>query len=81
MPDPATGQQVNVGVTLSSSEGVVPLGIPNVPGKDFKDIEAYTVRIGNAMFTVYTASLERGEFGDTIKTVGVYPGFETRLGG
>lgn len=78
--DPNTGQPVTVGVMLSSTEGEIPLGLPRIPEKDYKDIDLYTVRIGGEMITVYKATLE-GRAGGTIKTVlGVYPGFESYFG-
>lgn len=71
------------GVTVSSTEEQYPLGFPNVPGKEsYQDLESYSVNIGGAKFTVFKATLEKGEYGDMAnKTiVGVYPGFETTLG-
>jgi hypothetical protein len=79
VPDFKTGGSVNVGVMASSTEGRYPLGFPRIPGKEYKDIEAWLVSIGGAKFTVYAATL--GEEESPARTLlGVYPGFETRLG-
>lgn len=79
VPNPATGEQVSVGVMAYSAEDEWPRGLPNIPGKDYKDLEVYQVRIGGTGFAVYTASLE-DDAGNIVKTVGVYPRFETTLG-
>lgn len=68
-----------MGVLASSAEDWVPLGIPDIPGKEYKDLQVYTVAIGGASIGVYTASLTN-EFGDIIKTIGIYPGVESTLG-
>ncbi len=79
VPNPMTGESVSVGVVATSSEYQYPMGTPNIPGKDYKDIQAYQVSIGGAKLAVYTATLE-GDDGSVVKTIGIYPGFETKLG-
>lgn len=78
IPDPVSGKSIAVGVNVSSTTGEFPLGTPQIPGKDYRDLKAFSVRIGNDMCTVYQANLV-GENGETIKTLGMYPGFESHL--
>lgn len=84
VPNPATGKQVSVGVLVTSTEGKFPLGLPKVIGDKIdydqpNDLNLFQVNIGGAKLAVYTATL-KNESGDSVKTVGVYPGFETQLG-
>lgn len=80
VPDPFTGRQVTVGVISSSTEGEYPMGLPSIPGKEWHPgdkLDVYQVRIGNAMVGVYTESHAGNS--SVIKTIGIYPGFETFL--
>lgn len=79
IPDPFTGKQVSVGVMAYSSEDQWPMGLPKVPGKDYKDLEVYQVKIGGAGLAVYAGSLTK-EDGEIVRTIGVYPAGETTLG-
>jgi len=79
VPNPMTGESVSVGVMATSAEGQHPMGLPKIPGKEYKDIQAYQVSIGGAKLAVYIASLEDKD-GSVVKTIGIYPGFETTFG-
>ncbi len=81
VPNPNNGEAVSVGVMLASSEGGHPLGYPGAIFKDFNwdNLEVFQVSIGGAKLAVYKADILKGD-GSVVKTVGVYPGFETTLG-
>lgn len=79
VPHPVTGEQVSVGVLAYSVEDQWPKGLPQLPGRDYTSVDAYEVRIGGAGLAVYTAFLKDKD-GSVFRTVGVYPGFETKLG-
>lgn len=81
VPNPTNGQAVSVGVTLSSSEEGYALGFPGAIFKDlkYKNLEIYKVSIGGTTLAVYKTDILKDN-GKWVKTVGVYPGFQTTLG-
>jgi hypothetical protein len=79
VPNPATGEQVGVGVMVSSTEENNPFfGAPRMGDKYFRDVEAFEIKVGNARLTVATGVLEGGD--RNVRTVAISPGFETTLG-
>lgn len=85
-PDAGVGVGVEVpnnilaGVMVSSSEDQYPRGLPHVSGKEYKDIDWWSVVVGGAKFTVYKAELKPDKYSTGHTVLGVYPAFETGLG-
>lgn len=80
VPDPVTRKPVSVGLTVSSANVDIPLGMPKEIADKIADgpdaLQAYQVRIGGMNLAVYTAKLT-GQNPNAITILGVYPGFET----
>lgn len=79
IPNPTTGEQVSVGIVAASTEGEYAMGLPAALANKMRDIQSYQLSIGGVKLAVYTASLWNDD-GSMVKTVGVYPGFQSKLG-
>ena len=82
IPGREIGDSYIAGVMVSSSKDKLPMGVPDAILRQFinsEDLQIYSVDIGGAKLSVYSGSYKDKD-GNSQKTIGVYPGFETTLG-